>query len=151
MKKIILLISVICLTVFSIGQQKITTGNVYFRKTPGKSDNKICLIATGTVVDIVLDTVEHTNWTMINYNRQTGYIYSSYLRNYNPKSQKSGTSTNPDIKYYRNSQVQEIQSPTYYNSPPNRATAECYDGTYSFSANHRGTCSHHGGVKRWLR
>jgi hypothetical protein len=31
------------------------------------------------------------------------------------------------------------------------ATAECRDGTYSYSAHRRGTCSHHGGVKRWLR
>lgn len=31
------------------------------------------------------------------------------------------------------------------------ATAECNDGTYSYSANHRGTCSHHGGVKRWFK
>jgi hypothetical protein len=33
---------------------------------------------------------------------------------------------------------------------PSGATAECRDGTYSYSQNHRGTCSHHGGVKRWL-
>jgi hypothetical protein len=31
------------------------------------------------------------------------------------------------------------------------ATAECNDGTYSYSAHHRGTCSHHGGVKRWFK
>jgi hypothetical protein len=31
------------------------------------------------------------------------------------------------------------------------ATAECNDGTLSYSANHRGTCSHHGGVKRWFK
>lgn len=31
------------------------------------------------------------------------------------------------------------------------ATAECRDGSYSYSANHRGTCSHHGGVKRWFK
>ena len=31
------------------------------------------------------------------------------------------------------------------------ATAICRDGTYSYSANRRGTCSHHGGVAQWLR
>lgn len=31
------------------------------------------------------------------------------------------------------------------------ATAKCRDGTFSFSANHRGTCSHHGGVAVWYR
>lgn len=30
------------------------------------------------------------------------------------------------------------------------ATAQCNDGSYSYSQNHRGTCSHHGGVARWL-
>lgn len=30
------------------------------------------------------------------------------------------------------------------------ATAICRDGTYSYSANRRGTCSHHGGVAQWL-
>ncbi|HJQ70533.1 MAG TPA: DUF3761 domain-containing protein [Blastocatellia bacterium] len=34
---------------------------------------------------------------------------------------------------------------------PEGATAECRDGTFSFSQSRRGTCSHHGGVKRWLR
>lgn len=33
---------------------------------------------------------------------------------------------------------------------PDGATAQCRDGSYSFSQSHRGTCSHHGGVSRWL-
>lgn len=35
-------------------------------------------------------------------------------------------------------------------APPPGATALCRDGTYSYSTHHSGTCSHHGGVKRWL-
>ena len=35
-------------------------------------------------------------------------------------------------------------------APPPGATAQCRDGTYSFSQHHSGTCSHHGGVARWL-
>lgn len=34
---------------------------------------------------------------------------------------------------------------------PKGATALCRDGTYSHSKHHRGTCSHHGGVAKWLR
>ena len=30
------------------------------------------------------------------------------------------------------------------------ASARCNDGTYSYSRNRRGTCSHHGGVAYWL-
>jgi hypothetical protein len=33
---------------------------------------------------------------------------------------------------------------------PAGASAECEDRTYSFSESRSGTCSHHGGVKRWL-
>lgn len=35
-------------------------------------------------------------------------------------------------------------------APPPGATALCRDGTYSFSKHHSGTCSHHGGVAKWL-
>ena len=35
-------------------------------------------------------------------------------------------------------------------SPPPGATARCRDGTYSFSHHRSGTCSHHGGVAKWL-
>ncbi len=39
-----------------------------------------------------------------------------------------------------------------YESPtqPAGATAQCEDGTYSFSESRSGTCSHHGGVAVWL-
>jgi hypothetical protein len=33
---------------------------------------------------------------------------------------------------------------------PQGATVQCRDGTYSFSRSRRGTCSHHGGVAKWL-
>jgi len=52
---------------------------------------------------------------------------------------------------YHNVDNEEVQSPTYYNYIPEGACAVCGDGTYSFSKNRRGTCSHHGGVKEWLR
>jgi hypothetical protein len=34
--------------------------------------------------------------------------------------------------------------------PPPGASAQCRDGTYSYSQHHSGTCSHHGGVAVWL-
>lgn len=33
----------------------------------------------------------------------------------------------------------------------NSPMALCKDGTYSYSNTHRGTCSHHKGVKIWYR
>ena len=35
-------------------------------------------------------------------------------------------------------------------SIPAGATARCVDGTYSFSQHRSGTCSHHGGVEKWI-
>ena len=52
-------------------------------------------------------------------------------------------------RYYTNKYGNRVQSPTIYNSKPAGATALCRDGTYSFSQNRRGTCSHHGGVAIW--
>ena len=34
---------------------------------------------------------------------------------------------------------------------PAGATAQCRDGSYSFSQHRRGTCSHHGGVAHWIQ
>lgn len=66
--------------------------------------------------------------------------------------QKAAPAPTPtsEINYYTNSQGNTVQSPTYYNSAPAGATAQCRDGTYSFSQSRRGTCSHHGGVEQWL-
>jgi Protein of unknown function (DUF3761) len=33
---------------------------------------------------------------------------------------------------------------------PGGPTAECRDGTYSYSQHHQGTCSHHHGVAIWF-
>ncbi len=68
----------------------------------------------------------------------------------------SGTQQNADqnatkTHTYKNSSGQLVQSPTKSSSVPAGATAQCRDGSYSFSQNHRGTCSHHGGVAKWLK
>lgn len=48
---------------------------------------------------------------------------------------------------YTNVDGNHINSPS---SDPAGASAQCADGTYSYSAHRQGTCSHHGGVARWL-
>jgi hypothetical protein len=42
------------------------------------------------------------------------------------------------------------RGPVRAKSAPVGATAQCRDGTYSFSRNRRDTCSWHGGVAAWL-
>jgi len=49
--------------------------------------------------------------------------------------------------YYLNVSGHCIHSPS---TNPAGATAKCRDGTYSYSEHASGTCSHHGGVGRWL-
>jgi hypothetical protein len=66
-----------------------------------------------------------------------------------PTSTPSNNDLSNDTTYI-NSQGNTVHSPAYSNSIPLGASAICGDGTYSFSQNRRGTCSHHGGVSQWL-
>jgi len=54
--------------------------------------------------------------------------------------------------YYVNSNGNVVHSPAYDEDGdvPAGATAECRDGTYSFSQHRSGTCSYDGGVDHWL-
>lgn len=52
--------------------------------------------------------------------------------------------------YYINSTGQSVHSPAHASSIPAGATAQCRDGSYSFSRHRSGTCSGHHGVARWL-
>jgi hypothetical protein len=51
---------------------------------------------------------------------------------------------------YTNVDGNTIPDPVSAAAPPAGATAQCNDGTYSFSQHHSGTCSSHGGVAQWL-
>ena len=53
--------------------------------------------------------------------------------------------------HYTNRDGNTIHSPAHSRSGtvPQGASAQCRDGTYSFSRHHSGTCSRHGGVAAW--
>ena len=53
---------------------------------------------------------------------------------------------------YTNREGFDIHRPAHTSTGtiPSGATAQCRDGSFSFSMSRRGTCSHHGGVARWL-
>ena len=153
MKRFGFLIGLIFLTIYSFGQMKVTSGDINFRTSPEIKENKICKIPKGTVVTIVQDSAGQENWTKINYKGKLGYVSSNFLNNIPSNSPKHDYTNSSDkgVKHYTNSKGVKVQSPTHYDSAPAGATAECNDGTYSFSQSRRGTCSHHGGVKRWLK
>jgi hypothetical protein len=62
----------------------------------------------------------------------------------NPKPKCTDTGT------YVNSKGQTVKRPENCSGVPQGATAQCRDGSYSFSQSRRGTCSRHGGVAKWL-
>ncbi|MGC9610611.1 MAG: DUF3761 domain-containing protein [Minisyncoccia bacterium] len=70
-----------------------------------------------------------------------------------PTSTTSSNSSNlSNNNTYVNSAGNTVHSPAYTEngSAPTNASAQCRDGTYSFSQSRSGTCSHHGGVAKWL-
>lgn len=62
-----------------------------------------------------------------------------------PESGQSTTDANNN-SYYTNANGPAYSTNT---TVPAGATAQCADGTYSFSQHHSGSCSHHGGVVQW--
>jgi len=66
-----------------------------------------------------------------------------------PQQQKSQPKC-ADNGTYVNSKGQTVKRPENCSAAPQGATAQCRDGSYSFSQSRRGTCSHHGGVAKWL-
>lgn len=131
-----------------------TSTNVSLRAAPDTYSEKVITIPAGTVIEVSRDY--NKEWIPIEFNGKTLYLYSDYLASGNPKILRA---TSPLSKsepqqenngYYKNTQGQKVRRPVRANTVPSGATAKCRDGTYSFSRSRQGTCSHHGGVARWL-
>jgi hypothetical protein len=70
-----------------------------------------------------------------------------------PTLQATAPATTPSAcaaDYYRNINGVCVHRPIRSSSVPQGASAQCRDGSYSFSRHRKGTCSHHGGVTKWL-
>jgi hypothetical protein len=67
-----------------------------------------------------------------------------------PQQQQKSQPKCADNGTYVNSKGETVKHPENCSSAPQGATAQCRDGTYSFSRSRRGTCSRHGGVAKWL-
>ncbi len=52
-------------------------------------------------------------------------------------------------EYYTAVSGHRVHRPIDARSVPRGASAQCGDGSWSFSESRRGTCSHHGGVSHW--
>ena len=88
---------------------------------------------------------------IVQYRGKAEIVLHSAASWYVPKAQSAPPPQLSNDRHYTNSDGQQVHSPAYSpgGAPPN-ATAQCTDGTYSFSQHRSGTCSHHGGVAKWL-
>lgn len=155
MKKLLFFLSVILTSLISMAQTPfVTTANLNMRTLPCTCAGVSATIPKGETIYVL--NYEDDLWARVSYNGHVDYVSRKYIvqKTTQPKTYKSTTSTGvrsgSAIKYYTNSRGKRVQSPTYYQTAPAGATALCRDGTYSFSRSRRGTCSHHGGVARWL-
>ena len=95
---------------------------------------------------LIVATTTKDNGDSVNSN--TWQSPKVQTKNQNPASSDSLSNDN----YYTNTAGNKVHSPAYeevQNVVPAGASAQCGDGTYSFSQSRRGTCSHHGGVSTW--
>jgi uncharacterized protein YraI len=125
-------------------QTRYTTTELNIRSGAGSSYTILHTIPSGQQVDVLYKA--GGSWVAVDYSGIKGFVNSNYLTGYPKHSQHIKTVPH----YYKNIDGDRIQSPTHSDRAPNGATAVCNDGTYSFSRNRRGTCSHHGGVDYWL-
>lgn len=119
-----------------------TTAAVTLRAKPDPQSRSVARLAAESPVHV---TRCENGWCQAQVKDLSGYLPRAAL------------SLDPNGSFvegagYTNSQGEKVRSPTRTadNQPPPGATAQCRDGTYSFSRSRRGTCSHHGGVSKWL-
>ncbi len=126
------------------------------RKWYQKKRYIISLVILGLIVASGLSGSNSTTSQVQGSNSSSSFNTPSYVAptptNYvtppsYPQNSYQGLSNN---NYYTNTSGNTVHSPAYSNSVPAGASAECGDGTYSFSQHRQGTCSHHGGVSEWL-
>ena len=157
MNKLFLLLLLAIASTCCFSQKATTISSVHLRMEANTASQSKAVLPKNSVVTIQ-DSTE--GWYLVNYNGRVGFVNSGYLIQTNEKGtdnyQQSSRqirhpTSNTQIRYYTNADGNRIQSPTKYDAVPEGATAVCRDGTYSFSRNRRGTCSHHGGVAKWLQ
>lgn len=136
------------------------------RESPSQTGEIKQEIPVGTKVK-VLD--QKGAWYVVRIEDQVGWIHGNTIRFGSSSANESSTpsdststspnntsrprrsdSTRTSDRTYTNVDGERVPSPVFTDSVPAGATAQCRDGSYSFSRHRRGTCSHHGGVARWL-
>ena len=120
-----------------------TTASTQLRASPASDASEVAQIPEHALLRV--GTCAKA-WCQAALDDRVGYVTQTAL------TFTQSVDSTPTGKGYRNSRGEWVPSPTKTpdNQPPSGATAQCRDGTYSFSRTRSGTCSHHGGVARWL-
>jgi uncharacterized protein YraI len=120
-----------------------TTTTLRLRETPSESGAVLAIMPTGNSVRVGACA---NSWCEVTFRSYRGYAAERFLSKTFAEAPAEGG------KGYVNSQGVWVPSPAHTpdNQPPAGASAQCRDGTFSFSMSRRGTCSHHGGVAHWL-
>lgn len=112
------------------------------------SAKEIQKLTGGTNVEVIK---QKGAWFYVSIDGQKGWMHGNTIRyeNLEPdvKAEKKSSSESPKTTYSESPKIsQKSPEPEINNSG---ATAKCRDGSLSYSAHRRGTCSHHGGVAVW--
>jgi len=88
------------------------------------------------------------------YRGRPQIVLHSYSNWWVPETEPSPSPLQPTLsnnRVYTNVDGRTVHSPAYSSRGiPAGASAQCHDGSYSFSQHRPGTCSHHGGVAKWF-
>ncbi|MEK7515612.1 MAG: DUF3761 domain-containing protein [Patescibacteria group bacterium] len=106
------------------------------------------VILLGTVASAVSEPAPSATSQTSTYQTPTYQVQPTKAPVYQAQPVQSTQLSNDN--YYTNVDGNQVHSPAYSNTAPAGASAQCRDGTYSFSQHRSGTCSHHGGVSSWL-
>jgi len=121
-----------------------TTARVHLRAGPSASADILATVPRGAAIR---QGQCENGWCSVSRGAQSGYVAERYLGENAPD-----VASIPEGRGYTNSDGVRVRSPqrTRDGQVPAGASAQCRDGSYSFSLHRRGTCSHHGGVSRWI-
>lgn len=119
----------------------VITKNANLRESADNNSEIIQTIGGGEEIRVIR---QKGAWFYVLYSGQKGWMHGNTIKYKNAVPSKlpensTATVSRPDAVY---------KAPERSVNPTG-ATARCRDGTLSYSAHRRGTCSHHGGVAVW--
>jgi len=117
---------------------------------PAKKSKKVWWVVGGIALAVTIIGIasDNSNTQILVPATQTANISQQVAPPTTPAPSSQTQLSNDN--YYTNSDGNSIHSPAYSNTVPAGASAQCRDGSYSFSKHRSGTCSGgHGGVATW--